>query len=307
MDEKELIQKLSEFKKIKPNSDWAVWLKAHILETKQPEVFVEKPKVKLAGFEFIHKYQKAFVPAVLSLFFVFSFAFAQSSLPGDVLYPIKTLTQDAKIYFASERTKPIVRLEIVKSRMEDLAKVQDEEAEVSAIAKNITKDLELVPQEIKKIDKKQVALDVSKNIQEKSKDLGAIVEKINLEENNKQELTKTVENTQSQVLALIMETTEEINHCPTYLSNSLVELGEYFANSEAIMSQWSSDEIVKAKSLLVEAGQVLKAGDCLQAMEKIESIKQLLAIHSLDLPTQNSLENLGQVEVENYTPTPNED
>jgi hypothetical protein len=299
MEEKEIIQKLSEFKKVKPNSDWAIWLKANILESKPSSAVIaseakqsnNKPRVKLAAFSFIPKYQKILVPSLLAFFFVFTFAFAQTSLPGDVLYPIKTLTQNAKIYFASENTKPIVRLEVAKSRMEDLSKVENHEKEISAMTKNISKDLGLVPQEIKKIDKKEVALDVSKKVQEKSKDLQVMADKIPLRENDKQELTKTVENTQSQVLALIIETTEEINQCPSYLKESLVELENYFTNAEKGLVQWSSDDIIKSRGLLIEASDAFKAGDCLTAMEKIESINQLLQIHSLE-------EN--QVELESF-------
>jgi hypothetical protein len=295
MQEKDIIKKISEFKKIQPNHDWVIWLKANILEIKPQNILNEKPKIRLASFSFINKYQKAFIPAFLSLFFIFSFAFAQTTLPGNALYPIKTLTQDAKIYLASENTKPVVRLEVAKSRMEDLSKVQNHEQEVSAIVKIITKDLGLVPQEIKKINKKQVALDVSKDVQERSKDLQVMTEKLVLKENDKEELSKTVENTQSQVLALIIETTEEINQCPSFLSKSLVELSEYFTNTETAMIELSNSEIIQAKALLKEASIVLKAGDCLAAMEKIESINQLLSILSLDVQVETSTpENLDE-------------
>jgi len=296
MEEKEIIQKLSEFKKVKPNSDWAIWLKANILETKPAFI---KPRVKLAAFSFIPKYQKILVPSLLAFFFVFTFAFAQTSLPGDVLYPIKTLTQNAKIYFASENTKPIVRLEVAKARMEDLSKVENHEKEISAIFQNVQKDLEIVPQEIKKIDKKEVALDVSKKVQEESKDLQVIADKIPLRENDKQELTKTVENTQNQVLALIIETTDEINQCPSFLKDKLAELGNYFTDAEKGLVQWSSDDIIKSRGLLIEASDAFKAGDCLTAMEKIESINQILQIHSLE--TSSSTLDVGGVQVETST------
>ena len=288
MQEKDIIKKISEFKKIQPNHDWVIWLKANILEIKPQNLLHEKPRVRLASFSFINKYQKAFIPAFLGLFFVFSFSFAQIALPGNILYPIKTLTQDAKIYFASENTKPVVRLEVAKARMEDLSKVQNHEQEISEIVKIIKKDLGLVPQEIKKIDKKQIALDVSKDVQERSKDLQVMADKIILEENDKEELSRTVKNAQSQVLALIMETTEEINQCPSFLSNDLVELGEHFADIEMAMVQLSSDEIIQVKTLLTEAGVSIKAGDCLAAMEKIESINQLLSFLSLDVQVETS-------------------
>ncbi|MFA5722588.1 MAG: hypothetical protein WC940_03435 [Candidatus Paceibacterota bacterium] len=288
MQEKDIIKKISEFKKIQPNHDWVIWLKANILEIKPQNLLHEKPRVRLASFSFINKYQKAFIPAFLGLFFVFSFSFAQTALPGNILYPIKTLTQDAKIYLASENTKPVVRLEVAKARMEDLSKVQNHEQEISEIVKIIKKDLGLVPQEIKKIDKKQIALDVSKDVQERSKDLQVMADKIILEENDKEELSRTVKNAQSQVLALIMETTEEINQCPSFLSNDLVELGERFTDIQNAMIQLPNDEIIKMKNLLIEASASLKAGDCLAAMEKIESINQLLSFLSLDVQVETS-------------------
>jgi hypothetical protein len=247
----------------------------------------------LAVFSFISKYQKVAVPSLLAFFLVSSFTFAQTTLPGNVLYPIKTLTQNAKIYLASENTKPVVRLEVAKTRMEDLGKVKNHEEEVSVIAKNIGKDLEIVPQEIKKINKKQVALNVSKDIQERSKDLQAMADKISLGEKEREKLNKSVEDSRSQVFALIIETTEEINQCPSYLQNRLEEIGKYFTVNQNVLYQFSSNDIIKCKNLLSEASNAYKAGDCLTAIDKIESINQLLSILSLDVQVETSTpENL---------------
>ena len=293
MEEKDIIQKLQSLKQIKPNRDWANWLKANILQTKPQNSLYNKPRIKLAVFSFISKYQKTLVPSLLAFFFVCSFAFAQTTLPGSVLYPIKTLTQNAKIHFASENTKPVVRLNVAKAKMEDLGKVENHEKEIIAIAKDIGKDLEIIPQEIKNINKKQIALAVSKDVQEKSKDLKAMVDKIPLEDKEKEELNKSVESSQSQVLALIIGATEEINQCPGYLKNSLIELGNYFTDAQEGLYQWSTDDIIKCKNLLSEASNAYKANNCLTAIDKIESINQLLSIHSLDVKVETSTpENL---------------
>ena len=288
MEEKDIIQKLQSLRQIKPNQDWANWLKAHILEVKPQSGLYNKPRIKLAIFSFIPKYQKTLVPSLLAVFLICSFAFAQTTLPGSVLYPIKTLTQNTKIYLASENTKPVVRLETAKAKMEDLSKVENHKKEIIAVAKDIGKDLEIVPEEIKKINQKQIALDVSKDVQEKSKDLKAMVDKIPLEDKEKEELNKSVENYQSQVLALIIGTTDEINQCPSYLENSLVELGNHFTDAQEGLYQWSLDDVIKCKNLLLGASDAFKAGDCLTAMEKIESINKLLAIHSLDVKVETS-------------------
>ena len=287
MQEKDLIKNLKDLKQIKPNQDWAFWLKSNILETK-PQSHSYKPKVTLAIFSFIPKYQKVLIPSLMAFFFVFSFTFAQTTLPGNILYPIKTLTQNIKIHFASENTKPVVRLEIAKARMEDLSKVENHEKEISVIAKNIGRDLEIVPEEIKKINKKQVALNISKDVQERSKNLKNLADNISLEDKEREELNQSVENSQSQVLALIIQTTDDINQCPSYLQNKLEEIGKYFTDTEGKLHQWSSDDITKCKNLLLEASNAYKAGDCFTATDKIESINQLLSIHSLDVQVETS-------------------
>lgn len=291
MEDKELIQKIQSLKQIKPNQDWANWLKANILQTK-PSVLItsevkqsdNKPKVRLAVFSFLAKYQKAVIPSLLAFFFICSFAFAQTSLPGSVLYSVKTLTQNAKIYLAPDNIKPLVRLEIARARIEDLSKVQNHKKEISAVIQNVQKDLEILPEEIKKINKKETALNVSREIQKKSEDLKTISERISLEAKDKEKLNETMENTQSQVLAFIVETTEEINQCPSYLQKELEDLGRYFSNdqNQSLSSQWTIEDITKCKNLLLEANNAFKAGDCLTALEKIESVNQILKIHSLD-------------------------
>ena len=287
MQEKDLIKNLKDLKQIKPNQDWAFWLKSNILQT-EPNNLYNKPRVKLAVFSFIPKYQKVFIPSLMAFFFVFSFTFAQTTLPGNVLYPIKTLTQNAKIYLASENTKPVVRLEVAKARMKDLGKIQDHQKEISAITQNVRKDLEIVTQEIKKIDKKQVALNVSKDIQERSKNLKDLADGIPLDDKDREELNKSVEDSQSQVLALIIQTTDEINQCPSYLKDMLTDLGKYFNDVQEGLYQWSSDDIIKSRDLFIEANDAFKAEDCLTAIDKIESINILMSIYSLDVQVETS-------------------
>lgn len=288
MQEKDLVKNLKDLKQIKPNQDWANWLRSNILETKPQNGLYNKPKIRLAAFYFVSKYQKVLVPSLLSFFLVSSFVFAQTTLPGNILYPIKTLTQNAKIYFASDNTKPVVRLEIAKARMEDLGKIQDHQKEISAITQNVRKDLETVTQEIKNINSKQVALNVSKDIQERSKDLKDLADSIPLDDQDREELNKSVEDSQSQVLALIMQTTDEINQCPSYLQNKLVDLGKYFNDVQEGLYEWSADDIIKSRDLFIESNDAFKAGDCLTAIDKIESINILMSIYSLDVKVETS-------------------
>ena len=172
--------------------------------------------------------------------------------------------------------------------MEDLNKVENHQKEISAIAKNIGKDLEIVSQEIKNINNKQVALNISKDIQARSKGLKDLADNISLEDKEREALNQSVENSQSQVLALIIQTTDDINECPSYLKDKLVDLGKYFTVNQNELYQWPTDDIIKCKNLLSEASNAYKAGDCLTAIDKIGSINKLLSIHSLDVQVETS-------------------
>jgi hypothetical protein len=307
MTEKELLNKLNEFKQIKPNQDWAHWLLSNILsqssfviasEAKQSQ----KPKIHLVSFSFLHQYQKALVSAAFVVLFVSTFAFAQTTLPGNPLYSVKTLTQTARLFLTPKDYKPVVRMQITKVRLEDMAKITDQEQAIALMSQNIQKDLQTIPQELKNISKKQVTLKMSKQVQDEAKDLNNVISKTQLQSQDKDSLNQIAQDTQAQVLALIIDTQEEIDNCPSYLKDQLADLQKDFTAQTQNLLQWPPDDINKVRVLLADIDTDIKAGNCLEAMEKIESINQILQIHSLDSPTQNSLENLGQVKVETSTP-----
>jgi len=172
--------------------------------------------------------------------------------------------------------------------MEDLGKVENHEKEISVIAKNIGKDLEIVSQEIKNINNAQVALETSRHIQEESKNLEELASNISLDDKGMEEFDRNVEDFKSEVLAYIIETTEEINQCPSSLENKLAELEQYFSNTQDIFQSWKLDDIIQVRNWLGEASDFYRDGSCAEAMEKIESINKLLSIHSLDVKVETS-------------------
>lgn len=285
MLEKELIEQLKQLQEIKPNKNWANWLLSNILTKSQQDIVI-KPRVKLVFFSFIHQYQKALVSATFVVLFISTFAFAQTTLPGNPLYPVKTLTQNAKIALASKDYKPVVRLQITKARLEDIAKITDQEQIIALMSLDIKKDLEIIPQELKNIQKKQKALRISQQVQNESENLANMISQTQLQPQDKETLDKTAKDTQSQVLSLIIETTEEMNQCPSYLQDEIVNLQKYFTDNAQTLVQWPIDDITKIRTLLADISNYIKAGNCLETMAKIDSINQILQIHSLDIKVE---------------------
>lgn len=278
MTEKELIEQLNELKSIKPNKDWAHWLLSNIL-IKSHQTVMTKPRVKLVSFS---------VSAAFVILFVSTFAFAQTTLPGNPLYPVKTLTQNVRIALASKDYKPVVRLQITKVRLSDMAKITDQEQAIALMSQNIQKDLQAIPQELKNIQKKQKTLEISQQVQSESKDLTNMISRTQLQPQDKETLNKTFEDTKAEVFALIMDTQEEINQCPTSFQNQLADLQKYFTDNVQTLIQWPPDDINKVRTLLTDISNDIKAGNCLEAMDKIESINQILQIHSLDIKVETS-------------------
>jgi hypothetical protein len=56
-----------------------------------------------------------------------SLTLAQNALPGDLLYPLKKVSQNVRMAFVSEQGKPVAQLELAKARFEDLSKVTQQE------------------------------------------------------------------------------------------------------------------------------------------------------------------------------------
>jgi glucosamine 6-phosphate synthetase-like amidotransferase/phosphosugar isomerase protein len=177
-------------------------------------------------------------------------------------------------------------MQITKARLEDMAKITDQEQAVALMSQNIQKDLQTIPQELKNISKKQVALQMSKQVQDEAKDLKNLSNNsLNKNINN---LNQNIDEFQDKVFAFIFSTEEEINQCPTSLQDKLANLQKYFTENIQIVAQWSPDEITKIRTFLADISNDIKVGNCLEAMEKIESINQILQIHSLDIKVETS-------------------
>lgn len=115
-----LISKLRELRQIKPNRDWVVLTKSQILGDYEPQTpnnlweilsrILFQPKPVLVG--------------VLTIFILFGlFGFAQNSLPGDILYPIKKIVEKSQAVFVSEEERPAFQLELANKRLEELNKI----------------------------------------------------------------------------------------------------------------------------------------------------------------------------------------
>jgi len=220
MTEKELIKKIQELKQIQPRKDWVVLTKSQILAEEQ--ICRGRASVKASfGESFISVLRVFFLkPAyagVLAVLVIFGlFIFAQNSLPGDLLYPIKKITERSQKPFVPEKE---FNIKIVNNRLDDLASVaqsnstknlapaiNEYKASVSEVAKNLVKDetkknpneLKKIVKEVQSIEKKTAEMEslgmvIGENIELDS----ALVQLIKLQVDDLEKRTLTSEQAES--------------------------------------------------------------------------------------------------------------
>jgi hypothetical protein len=167
MTEKQLISQIKKLKCIKPRKEWVVLSKQTILREEPVEarssVFINE---LFTGIRFIFSHKYAFSPIVAVLVLVGTFGFAQNSIPGDLLFPVKKITEKTQnMFILSQEGLSKRNLEIVNKRLDELTKVaqsnsaknlspaiNEYQASVSEVARAITKKgVEKSPEKVKDI------------------------------------------------------------------------------------------------------------------------------------------------------------
>ena len=129
LTEKELISKLQTLKDIKPRQDWVVFAKREILGGNK---ITAKPTYKekflgvldfLPAFTFQRKLAYSF--ATLVLIMVGMFGFAQYTVPGDLLFSVKKVTEQSQAALSGQ-TSLKQDMANLNNRINDLAQVTKE-------------------------------------------------------------------------------------------------------------------------------------------------------------------------------------
>lgn len=156
MEEKELIGNIRKLRQIKPRKDWVSLTKSQILG--------QEPRIELFPF-----FKPALAGLVIILVFFGLFGFAQNSVPGDLLYSVKKITEKIQKTFIPEKE---FNIKIANNRLDDLAKIvhdnstknlaaalNEYKASISEVAKSLREEnnpneLKKIVKEVKNIEKK---------------------------------------------------------------------------------------------------------------------------------------------------------
>jgi len=228
MTEKELIGKIRELRQIQPSKDWVSLTKSQILGKE------DKYNNLISVFQIL--FSKPAYAGLVVVFVLFGlFGFSQNSLPGDLLYPIRQITERSQAVFVSEEELPKYNLEIANKRLDELNEI----AQTNQVKK-------LAP----------AISEFQANISEAAKSLAKVkgqdVEKIVAQTKKLEENKKKVEN----VLATKIETEEYDDALAQLVESQIKDLEERTLTEEQM-------------KILAEAKELYQAGNFAEALEKI--------------------------------------
>jgi len=117
--QKQLIEQLRGLKEIKPRQEWVLLLKSQLLSKE-----ISKFEFRNSNFFFGIFSQKslAYSFAMVLLIFIGLVGFAQRTVPGDLLFPVKKIAEQSQAVL-SGKTGLEQNVSILTNRINDLAKV----------------------------------------------------------------------------------------------------------------------------------------------------------------------------------------
>ena len=152
--EKQLIESLSQLKEIKPRKEWAVLLKSQILTEEKTTPVVAKSVGMMDAFYSLFVQKKfAYSLAAFAFVVVGMIGFAQYTVPGDLLFPVKKLSEQSEAALTGQ-TSLKQNVVALNSRINDLAQVAKDGrkenipsaiSEISANVKDLAKSLKANP------------------------------------------------------------------------------------------------------------------------------------------------------------------
>jgi len=168
ISQKQLIESLKQLKEIKPRQEWAVLLKSQILAEKQVDMKVPERQARMVGIMDVISsvfFQRKLAYAFASVLFLVIgvFGFANYTVPGDLLFPVKKIAEQSQAALSGQT---LLKQDVatLNNRINDLAQVAKDgrkdnipsaiseiNANVSQLAKNLKDNPTNDPQTMKAI------------------------------------------------------------------------------------------------------------------------------------------------------------
>jgi uncharacterized protein (DUF885 family) len=156
---------------------------------------------------------------------------SQSSLPGDLLYSVKKITEQVQMQVASQENKAQIQVDLAYRRLEELNKItadsfsnQEKQAKTKEIISDFKGNLNNISQNLGKVDKSK-AMALAEKTEKIEKNLDQVKEEASQEsQKDLVEAQKIVEELKQQIMAALIEMPDKNETAST--SDGIIEINK---------------------------------------------------------------------------------
>lgn len=120
MKENLLVSQLKSLRELEPSDNWVSFTKERIFAGEPEPMGL---RMGLMSFFPVFKYKLALAPIISVLVLIGLFGFTQDTIPGDFLFSVKKMTENAQVTFSSSIEKPKTQLKLANKRLEELSRI----------------------------------------------------------------------------------------------------------------------------------------------------------------------------------------
>ena len=231
MTEKELISKIRLLKNIKPSERWVNFS----FENLSKEIYKEEDN--FSAFSLFVK------PALISIFSILILIggpwllikAAESSVPGEVLYPLKKTVEKAQTVIYPDQKIAQLHLEFAKRRVQELSRITEEpssQEKLNEVISELKNNLQGANQHLSKLPKKEVN-DIIKKTKRIKQELDVVKNDLPKEESkNLDEVEKLAEKINREILTVLSKERKDSDATSTTVSTTTDEETLIWLNNE---------------------------------------------------------------------------
>jgi len=248
MTDKDLIKKIRELKRIEPNVGWMDSTRNELIT--KIELNEGADFVKIGFFQWLKQPQVVALTLCLALILFggpwMTLKASQSSLPGDLLYSVKKISEDVQTTIASDSGRVGLQAEFASRRLEELNKItydssslEEKTKKSEQVINNFKDNLAQVSQNVNKISKEEAVI-VAQTTKKIEESLKRTENEISSE--IKEIAEKAIDNVKYQILAVLTENNSENGE--TNASTTDKEILIFLEDVENV-TETTTDEIIE--------------------------------------------------------------
>ncbi len=266
----DVLATLLSFREVKPRVLWQEANKGRLLERIRLEQHTER-KANYKPSYFIKQMSWFAKPVAISLasFGLLSGTVigTQAISPLSVFYPAKILVANTYYRVLPKEKQIEYRLSLANEKLSALKTLQNvtkpsKTRQISYLTNSLTSDLYFSANNMKQIKDLKKLVTIAPKIE-------AATKKWANETSTNPKMDEIVKNVKQEILAIIIDTEDKADNCPSYLSQRITELSD-----PSKLAIYNPENKVAVINLLTDAKKAMLSNDCLKSLQLLDQVAE---------------------------------